>query len=123
MIRQTRGMTLIGFLLFLTLALFVAYLGVKLLPIYLNHHSVISEMRAVVAQPGAAEMAPQTIRRSLLSRLEISNVSHVRPEHIRVERGRGAQLVVAYEVRQHLIGNIDAVIRFERIEPLGDPPR
>lgn len=120
MIREARGMTLIGFIIVLALVLFAAYLGIKLVPIYLNHYSVVSEMRAVAAQPGAANMPPQTIRRNLMSRLEVSYVSHVRPEDIRVERGQGVNLVVSYEVQEHLIGNIDAVIRFERVEPLSN---
>lgn len=118
MIRQAQGMTLIGFMLVLALVIFAAYIGIKLVPIYLNHYSVVSEMRAIAAEPGSANLPPQAIRRNLMSRFEVSYVRHVRPEHIRIERGQGTNLVVAYEVQEHLIGNIDALIRFERVEPL-----
>lgn len=119
-IQQARGMTLIGFIFVLILVLFFAYLGIKLVPIYLNHYSVVSEMKAVAAEPGSANLPPQTVRRNLMTRLDVSYVSHVRPENIRVERGQGTNLVVAYQVEEHLIGNIDAVVRFERIEPLSN---
>lgn len=120
MIQQARGMTLIGFIFVLILVLFAAYLGIKLVPIYLNHFSVVSEMKAVASEPGAANLPPQTVRRNLMTRLDVSYVKHVRPEDIRIERGQGVNLVVSYEVEQHLIGNIDALIRFERIEPLSN---
>jgi hypothetical protein len=120
MIRAARGMTLIGFIMVLALVLFAAYLGMKLVPIYLNHYSVVSEMRAVAAQPGSANLPPQTIRRNLMTRLDVSYVNHVRPEHIRVERSQGTNLIVAYEVQEHLIGNIDALIRFERVQALSN---
>lgn len=120
MIQQVRGMTLIGFIFVLILVVFAAYLGIKLVPIYLNHFSVVSEMRAIASEPGAANLPPQTIRRNLQNRFEISMVRHVRAEDIRVERGQGTNLVVAYRVEQHLIGNIDALISFERIEPLSN---
>ena len=115
---RARGMTLIGFIMILILVLFAAYLGIKLVPIYLNHFSVVSEMRAIASQPGAANTPPQTLRRDLMRRLDVSYVKHVRPENIGVERGADTRLVVSYEVEEHLIGNIDAIIRFHRAEPL-----
>jgi len=118
--RQTRGMTLIGFLMVLALVLFAAYLGIKLVPIYLNHFSVVSEMQAVASEPGSANTAPQTIRRQLMTRLDLSFVKHVEPENIRVERSDGTRLIVKYEVEEHLIGNIDAIISFNRVEPLSN---
>lgn len=113
-------MTLIGFILVLVLVLFAAYIGMKLVPIYLNHYSIVSEMRAIAAEPGAANLPPQTLRRNLMARFEVSYVRHVRPEHIRIERSPSASLTVSYEVQEHLIGNIDALIRFERTEPLSN---
>jgi hypothetical protein len=118
--RQTRGMTLIGFLMVLALVLFAAYLGIKLVPIYLNHFSVVSEMRAIASEPGAANTAPQTLRRQLMTRLDLSYVKHVEPENIRVERSDGTRLIVKYEVEEHLIGNIDAIISFNRVEQLSN---
>ncbi len=120
MIREARGMTLLGFIMVLALVLFAAYLGIKLVPIYLNHYSVVTEMRAVAQQSGAANMPPQTIRRNLMSRFDVSYVRHVQPENIRIERGERVNLIVSYEVQEHLIGNIDALIRFERVEPLSN---
>lgn len=119
-IEHARGMTLIGFILVLALVLFAAYIGIKLVPIYLNHYSVVSEMRAIAGEPGSANLPPQTVRRNLMTRMDVSYVKHVRPEDIRVERSDGARLVVSYEVQEHLIGNIDAVIRFHRVEPLSN---
>ncbi|NDY94470.1 DUF4845 domain-containing protein [Wenzhouxiangella limi] len=119
-INRTRGMTLIGFLLVLALVLFAAYMGIKLVPIYLNHFSVVSEMKAVASEPGTANMPPQTVRRNLMTRMDVSYVKHVRPEDVRVVRGDGVNLVVSYEVEEHLIGNIDAIIRFHRVEPLSN---
>lgn len=118
--RQVRGMTLIGFLMVLALVLFAAYLGIKLVPIYLNHFSVVSDMRAVAAEPGSANTAPQSIRRKLMTRLDLSYVKHVEPENIRIERSDGTRLIVSYEVEEHLIGNIDAIIRFHRVESLSN---
>jgi len=120
MVERSRGITLIGFIMVLGLIVFAAYLGMKLIPIYLNHSSVVSEMRAIASQPGSARVPLQTIRANLSTRFDISTVRHVGPEHIRIENRGGPHLVIAYEVREPLIGNLDAVVRFERAEPLSN---
>lgn len=113
-----RGLSLLGFIFVLVLVLFFTYIGIKLVPIYLNHWSLMSEVRAVASEPGSANKPPNTIRRELQNRFNISYVEHVKPQHISIERGDQVRLVVQYNVEQHLIGNIDAVIRFNSAEPL-----
>lgn len=113
-----RGLSLLGFMFVLVLVLFFTYIGIKLVPVYLNHMSVTSEVKAVASEPGSANKAPNTIRRDLIRRLGVSYVDYVEPQHITIERGDQVQLVVQYEVQQHLIGNIDALIRFRSAETL-----
>lgn len=120
LVKQSRGMTLIGFIVVLGLIVFAAYIGIKLIPIYINHSSVVSEMRSIASQPGAARLPLRTLQSNLMTRFDISTVRHVGPEHIRIESRGGPQLIIAYEVREPLIGNIDAVVRFERAEPLSN---
>lgn len=118
---QTRqgGMSLIGFIFVLILVLFTVYIGIKLVPIYLNHFSVVSDMKAVADEPGSANTPPNIIRRNLITRLQVSYVDNVKPENITIDRSSGPpQLVVEYQVEEHLIGNIDVVVKFRRVEPL-----
>ncbi len=117
MTRQ-QGLSLVGFIFVLIFILFAVYIGIKLVPIYLNHFSVVSEMKAVAGEPGSANLPPSTLRRNLVTRFQISYVDNVRPEHISVERGNPPQLVIEYQVEEHLIGNIDVVVKFRRAEAL-----
>ncbi len=117
-ITNQRGLSLLGFIFVLILILFTVYIGIKLVPIYLNHFSVVSDMKAVAGEPGSANLPPNTIRRNLMTRLQVSYVDHVRPENIVVERTSPPQLVIEYQVEEHLIGNIDVVVKFKRVEPL-----
>jgi len=117
-IKNQRGLSLLGFIFILVLVLFFTYIGIKLVPIYLNHWSLMSEVRAVASEPGSANKAPNTLRRELQRRFNVSYVEYVEPRHIEIERGEELRIVVRYDVEQHLIGNIDAVIRFNSAEPL-----
>ncbi len=107
-----KGMTLIGFIFVLVFVLFFVYIGIKLVPIYLNHMSVASEVNSVAGESGSANVPPNTLRRNLMTRLQVSYVEHVTPENIKVERGQTTMLVVDYQVETHLIANIDAVLSF-----------
>ncbi len=117
---RQRGLSLLGFMGVLVIVLFFTYIGIKLVPIYLNHMSVVSEMKAVAGEPGVANQPAQTTRRQLLTRFDISYVDHVGGENVRIEHSDGVNLVVSYQVETHLIGNIDAVVKFHRVERLRD---
>ncbi|QOC23476.1 DUF4845 domain-containing protein [Wenzhouxiangella sp. AB-CW3] len=120
-IERQRGLSLPGFMGLLVLVLFFTYIGIKLVPIYLNHMSVVSEMKAVAEQSGIASETPQAITRQLMDRFNISYVDHVDADHVSIERGDvGMEMVVEYEVETHLIANIDAIVKFQRVERLQD---
>lgn len=113
------GMSLLGFIFVLILVLFTVYIGIKLVPIYLTHFSVVSDMKAVADEPGSANTPPNVIRRNLITRLQVSYVDTIKPENVIVDRSNNPpQLVVEYQVEEHLIGNIDVVVKFRRVEPL-----
>jgi putative transposon-encoded protein len=68
-------------------------------------------------------LSPMEIERSLLRRLSIDDVQHVKKNNIEITRdGRKFVVEVNYEARVHLFGNIDLVARFSnnRVE-LGGP--
>jgi hypothetical protein len=117
-LKNQRGLSLLGFIFILILVLFCTYIGIKIVPIYLNHMSLDSEVKAVASDPGSANRPPNTIRRELIRRLNVSYVDYVEPEHIAIERGDQLNLAVRYKVQEHLIGNMDVLIHFESVHPL-----
>jgi helix-turn-helix protein len=90
----------------------------KIVPIYLNHYSVVSSMKSMAEEQGVDTMSEARIRDMLARKFETSYVKHVSSRDIQIERGRGLQLIAEYEVREDLIGNLDAVISFKRVQPL-----
>lgn len=117
-LRRQKGLSLIGFLLLLALALFFTYIGMKLVPIYLNHYSVVSAMKGVAEEAGVADMSQARIRNRLFRRLTVNYVYGVEPEHVTLTRGTSVDLIVDYEIREQMIGNIDVVVKFRRVQPL-----
>lgn len=113
--RTQRGLTLIGFLIVLTIGLFFAYTGMKIIPSYLEYNALVNALRTVQNTPGAASMSPARIRDRIQRSLWVSYASdNIKNENIRISRSEGVKVQVVYEVRKSWIGNIDLMLRFNK---------
>ncbi len=65
---KARGITLIGFVILLAVVGFFVYLGMRLVPVYLEYMNVVKSMEQVRSEPGMAQASPEQIRRSLRQR-------------------------------------------------------
>jgi len=114
-IRKQNGLTLIGFAIVLVLVVFFAYVGMRIVPLYLEYNAVVSALNELQKDPGAKSMSPEKIKSNIINRLWVSYASdNVQRKHIRVTRSDGVKVRVAYEVRRPLLGNIDLMLSFDR---------
>jgi hypothetical protein len=113
--RTQRGMSLLGFIIVLTMVLCFAYLGLRLVPVYLEYYSVVSAMNGLASERGSAQLDPSQIRRKLLERLYLSYTDdNVGEENIRIVRRDGVNVRITYEVRKPIIGNVDVIAAFDK---------
>ena len=111
----SRGITLLGFLIVLSVAGFFAFLAMKLVPIYQEYMSVVKAMDALKNEPGIGNRSPHQIRDLLSRRFDISYVDSVQPNDIKLTRsGEGWVMQIKYEVRKPFMYNIDVVVGFDR---------
>ena len=114
-VRKQGGLTLIGFIIVLAITIFVAFIGMKIVPIYMEYYSVVSAMNGVASERGSANLSPYDIRVRVLNRLYVSySAENVKEQHIKIFRGNGVNLRIAYEVRKPVIGNLDVVAKFDK---------
>ena len=114
-IRRQGGLTLVGFGIVLTLGIFFAYTGMKVIPIYLEYHALLGALKTVENTPGAAELDPSRIRNIILNSLWVSYASdNIANKNIRISRSNGVQIRVVYEVRKTWIGNLDLIAHFDK---------
>lgn len=120
MMRSQRGITLIGFVVVLALVGVLAYLGMKVFPIYEQFFSVRSAMKGVAGEPGVAQMDPAKIKDLFFRRLYVNYADEdLKPENIRVERkDNGYTMTVQYEVRRPLINDLDIIGKFDETQAL-----
>jgi hypothetical protein len=114
-IYKQNGMTLIGFIFVLGFVIFLSFIGMKIGPIYMEYYSVVSAMNGVAAERGSARYSPFDIRVKVLNRLYVSySADNVKENNIKIVRGNGVNLRIAYEVQKPVIGNLDVVAKFDR---------
>ncbi len=117
--RKQGGLSLLGFLIVLSVAGFAAYVGMKLFPMYQEYYSVRSALKGLSGEPGVADMDPARIQDLFFRRLYINYSENVKPANVKFERTDGGwKMRVNYEVRRSLVGNLDVVGRFDTTQEL-----
>ena len=113
--RKQEGLTLIGFGIVLVFVVFFAYVGMRLVPLYLEYHALVGAMERLQEDPGAAKLPAARIRDRIMRSLYVSYASdNIQSHHIKIKRSGGIQVNAAYEVRKPMIGNVDVVVHFDK---------
>lgn len=111
--RNQSGMTLISFVIVAAVVGTALYIGMKLFPMYQEFYAVKSAAKGLAAEGGIASEQPAQIKDKLFKRFNIGYVNSVKPEHVKIDTsGNSKVLRINYEVRETMIGNLDAVGRF-----------
>lgn len=114
-IRKQRGLTLIGFIIVLAIGLLFAYTGMRVIPMYLEYHALLSALETLRKTPGAADMAPARMRNNIVNSLWVSYASNnIGRQNIHISRADGVRVRVTYEVRKPWIGNLDIIGHFDK---------
>ncbi len=115
-IRNDSGLTLIGFLIVLSVALFFAYAGMRVVPMYLEYHALGNAMDLLANDPNSSKLPPSKIKNKIQMSLWASYASNnIKNEHMRIsKKSDGVNVRVKYEVRKPFLGNIDIIGKFDR---------
>ena len=119
-IHKQKGITLIGFILVLALALFISFIGMKIGPIYVDNFAVSQSMEEVASEPGSARKSPYDIRLKFFTLMNINAIDHVKEGNVKLTRSNGMQMRVRYEVREPIIANLDVIVSFDKSVRLSD---
>jgi hypothetical protein len=96
---------------------FFALLLLRLGPLYLENYTIRSVLQGVKQQPGVSEQSPQAIRAMIAKRLYVNEVrrfdNQQNRNYLTMKRHDDYLTVsIDYEVRQHILGNVDAMVAF-----------
>jgi len=113
--RQTgqRGASLLGIMVIIGLVVFFAAVGIAMVPSYFTFLQVRNAMDVMREKPDVIAKGPGAIRSALSNTLYINEIRSVDSRKFKIEKKRGHyDLSIDYEVRKHLVANVDVVMRF-----------
>jgi hypothetical protein len=110
------GITFIGWVVLLVPLAIVAFAGLKLAPIYLNHMKVVSAMEQTAQDnQGQAAQSSAPFRRGLENRFSIEDIVEPEVDAIVVERDGDEWVMIAeYDRETSLIGNVALTVHFSK---------
>ena len=115
MFREQTGLTAIATIAIIILVGCIAFLALKLIPVYLEYFNVVSSVNSLAEDPDIARKSKAEVLELLRRRFEINDVHRVPPEGIKFTRADGVTtILVQYEARVPIVGNIDVVASFDK---------
>ena len=112
--KRQQGLSMTGFLFLAIAAVFVALLGFKVLPAYLEYFSIERALRTMAHDLDLQTATPREIRSSFDKRATIDNITTIRGEDLEIDKeGSHAVVRASYAQKIPLFANISAYIEFE----------
>ena len=117
--RKQGGMTMLGFLITLSVVILFLFCGMKIVPMYIEYYSVKKALASIANEQSASATSKDAIRALFARHLKIDYVKIIKPEMLQIQTtDSGFNLVVDYERREELIANLDVVAKFRAEQAL-----
>lgn len=111
--RNQSGITFIGFVIVLAVAILFVYCGMKIVPMYTEYYSVKKALAGIAEEPEITKASKEKLRELFYKRLNMSYANSVPKDALKIEStDQGYRMVVDYERREQLIANLDVVGRY-----------
>jgi hypothetical protein len=112
--KSTKGVTVLGMLFYAMVVIFVVIISINLVPPYMQHYEVKESLNALAKDPNVRDMSKAKIKDYMARRFQINSVRNVAANDLEIEKRDGKMyLSLHYEVRVHMVANIDAIIKFD----------
>jgi hypothetical protein len=108
-----RGVSLIAILVIICLVIFFGAAAFTMGPSYLSFLQVRQAMDGMREKPNVIAKGPGAIRSAVADQLYINDVRSINSRQFKIEKKRDHYLLaIDYEVRKHLLANVDVVMNF-----------
>lgn len=105
---------MISWIVVIVFLLFQGVIAMNVLPVYISDSSVKEIMEALPDDIKARDSTPSGLKSLIAKRLSMNNVYSIKLENIKVQKGRGENIVtIEYEPRGKLVGNLEYIVSFK----------
>ena len=111
---KQQGVTVVGMVLIAAGIVFVAVIGLKLIPAYVEFATIQNHLRELARAPDTQTATPRDIMFAYNRRAQIDNITAIDGRDLEISREGGNVVLSAFwEKRIKLVGNVSACIDFE----------
>jgi Domain of unknown function (DUF4845) len=109
-----KGVTFVGMIMIAAMVIFVAIIGIRLVPAYIEYATIVNHLREIARSPEARGASLRDIQTMFSKRAQIDDIKSVVAQDIEVEKeGESVVLSASYSSRVPLMGNVSACIDFQ----------
>jgi hypothetical protein len=114
-LKPQQGMTLISWLIVISIALFFTLIGMKMVPTYLENYAIRQVLENMTTDRSVRDMGRRDLKITALKRFRINGVYDFRKDDVKVVKDKGGyRISVDYEVRKPVVGNVFIVMTFAK---------
>jgi hypothetical protein len=111
--RKQAGLSLIGLLIVSAIIVFVALIGFKLLPAYIEYFTIKRVITDLAYSPDLRGATVRDVQNAFDRRATIDDIKSIRSTDLEViKQGDGFDIMAQYSVQVPLFGNVSACIDF-----------
>lgn len=119
---RQRGMTMMSWLIVLGITVFFILIGIKMVPTYLENYSIRQVLQNMENDRSVRKMTPAEMRVSFKKRLRINSVYDFDKSALKIKKeNEGKKILVDYEVRKPIAGNVAVVMSFSESADISPP--
>jgi hypothetical protein len=109
--REQRGLTLTGFLVTAVILVFVALLGFKIGPAYMEFYTIQKQIKIVANEVATADR--RAVENAFDRRANVENITAITGKDLEITKeGDGIVVSAEYAVKVPLVGNLSACMDF-----------
>ncbi len=110
---RQHGISFFGFILIAAGVIFVAVLGMKLVPAYIHSAQIAEIFRTVAADPAMRDASIRDIKESYSKRADINYITDITADDIEISKDDGRlSLSASYAVKIPVVANITLLLEF-----------
>ena len=109
------GMTLVSWLAILFVVGTLALVAIRLAPVYIEAYEIASILQTMESDPELRQATRREVWETFKKRLDINDINYIVANNVKMNNvANGMQLIVSYQARVHVLGNLDAVASFRK---------
>ncbi len=113
-LKKQQGASALGMLVIAMMVLAIGLFAMKTGTVYYENWTLKSLLREMETDPKLFRESPRKIKQSLMARIHMNGIYHLKTEHVRIKRVEQTyQIKVKYSESKPLAGNMKVVMDFE----------